>query len=338
MSGQIDLSIMSNALLEQAGILDLLAIEGLTEVAINQPNRIWYDKGNGWEYKDDSNITYDLCSKLANTLAVYSNLPQLEESNPIASVVLPNGERGQIIIPPACENRTVSLTIRKPSLTRFSLESYRDSGRLSNFKGSLGRSAALTPIQQELLDYKLSGDGYNFLKRAVENKLNIIIVGQTNSGKTTIMKSLIDKYPILARIFTIEDTPEVSLPLHPNHVHLFFKEGRVTPIQLVKACMRMRPDHIFLAELRGDEAWNYLEALNTGHVGSITTIHANDCETSFARLAGLIKASPVGMGLDYDLIMRTIKSTIDAVCFFDRTYMTELYYNPQEKNNLLCQI
>ena len=99
--------------------------------------------------------------------------------------------------------------------------------------------------------------------------------------------------------------------------------------------MRMKPDHIFLAELRGDEAWSYIEALNTGHEGSITTIHANNTYASFPRLASIVKQSAVGLTLDYDLVERTIKSSIDIIMFFNKTFLTEIYFNPSEKNEIL---
>jgi type IV secretion system protein VirB11 len=102
--------------------------------------------------------------------------------------------------------------------------------------------------------------------------------------------------------------------------------------------MRMKPDHIFLAELRGDEAWSYIEALNTGHEGSITTIHANNTYASFSRLASIIKQSTVGLTLDMDLIQKTIKSSIDIILFFNKTYMTEVYFNPVEKMKILSEM
>ena len=96
----------------------------------------------------------------------------------------------------------------------------------------------------------------------------------------------------------------------------------------------MKPDHVLLAELRGDEAWTYLEMLNTGHDGSITTIHANDCRSAPARLAALVKQSEVGQTLDYEHIMSTIKKSIDIIAFFKKTHLVELYFNPSEKNQL----
>lgn len=172
-----------------------------------------------------------------------------------------------------------------------------------------------------------------FLEAAVAARMNILVVGGTGSGKTTIAKTIADLFPRDRRIITIEDVHEMTLPNHRNHVHLFYKQGGVQPRYLIEAAMRMKPDHIFLAELRGDEAWSYLEVLNTGHEGSVTTIHANSALDAISRLASIVKQSTVGLTLDHSFILKTIKTSIDIVVFFKHTHMTEIYYNPMEKIN-----
>lgn len=86
-----------------------------------------------------------------------------------------------------------------------------------------------------------------------------------------------------------------------------------------------------MTELRGDEAWDYLSALNTGHAGGLTSVHANDAQSVFYRIAQLAKESETGRTMDYEFILNTVRSTIDIVCFFDRTRMTELYFDPVAK-------
>ncbi|MCD9492620.1 P-type DNA transfer ATPase VirB11 [Photobacterium phosphoreum] len=334
----IDGAITVKNLLILTGIQDVLNLDGITEVAVNQPHRIWYEKGNGWEYKDAPQCSYQHCLSLARALAVFSGLRSpLDFNNPIASVTLPDGERGQILIAPACETGTIAITIRKPSIRRFTLEDYEQSGRFNTVKEATKKTIELSDSQNELLLLKKQKRIIEFFQLAIKLKLNILIVGGTGSGKTSFMKPLVDCYPHDKRLITIEDTPECDLPYHLNHIRLFYKEGGITPKVIIEACMRLKPDHIFLAELRGDEAWNYIEMLNTGHAGSITTIHANDCYSAFSRLASLVKQSNIGQTLDYDFIMKTIKSSIDVVCFYDHTYLTEIYYNPQEKNQLLSE-
>ncbi|WP_243641900.1 P-type DNA transfer ATPase VirB11 [Vibrio sinensis] len=333
----IDNSGMARDWLKQTGLQTILDLEGITEVAVNEPLRVWFDRGNGWETQDMPNLTLQSCLALAKSLCVFAGLTKpIGIENPLASVILPDGERGQIAVPPATLQGHISMTFRKPSLARFSLEDYEKTGRFSRCKEIIAQDDALTDQQTALLEFKKKGDYLTFLREAVKMNMNILLVGGTGSGKTTFMKALVDCYPLEKRLFTIEDVHELGLPLHANHVHLLYKQGGLTPKQLIEACMRMKPDHVLLAELRGDEAWGYIEMLNTGHQGSITTIHANDCLSAPARLATLIKQSEVGRTLDHELIMRTITSSIDVIAFFNGTYLTELMYEPQRKNAILA--
>ncbi|EGH9360833.1 P-type DNA transfer ATPase VirB11 [Salmonella enterica] len=333
-----DNSDIARLYLMKTGIQALLDTPGVTEVAVNQPGRIWYEGREGWKFVDESAANFVNLKHLAESLSTYSNLPDLNQKNPIASVILPNGERGQIVIPPATESGCIAITIRKPSLQRFSINDYVSSGRFDNVKIAKKQTVALTDVQQELYELYQKGDPQSieqFIYSAVNHRLNFLIVGGTGSGKTTIAKAVADIFPPERRYATIEDVHEMQLPLHPNHIHLFYKKGVVSAKSIIEACMRMKPDHIFLAELRGDEAWSYLEALNTGHEGSISTIHANNTYASFSRLANIVKQSEVGMTVDMELIMNTIKTSVDVIMFFNHTRLTEIYFEPFEKNRLL---
>jgi type IV secretion system protein VirB11 len=332
----LDSSTTVRAQLVYAGLQDILNLDGLTEVAVNSPHRVWFDRGNGWETKELPNLTFDICMDIAKALAVFGGLTvPLGDMMPLASVILPDGERGQIAVPPSTKVGVVSMTFRKPSLARFTLEDYANSGRFSNVKNIDMGAIELSSDEKLLLALKSNGDIAEFFRVAVKSKQNIVLVGGTGSGKSTIMKAMVDHYPVEKRLFTIEDVHEISLPMHPNHLNLFYKQGGLTPKQIIESCMRMRPDHVLLAELRGDEAWTYLEMLNTGHKGSITTIHANDCRSASSRLAALVKQSEVGLTLDIDHIMKTIQTSIDVIAFFKNTHLVELYFDPVLKNKIL---
>lgn len=327
--------------LKMTGIQDILDRDDVIEISVNQPGRIWYEGREGWSFIDTPDASFKNLMTLAKTLSNFSELAiPLDEGNPVCSVILPNGERGQIIIPPATENNCVVISIRKPSLTRFTLDDYINSGRFDNVKIATKHIAEMTDRQKRL--YGMSrGDAKSigqFLREAVNDRLNFLIVGGTGSGKTTVGKAIADLFPPERRYATIEDVHEMTLPNHPNHMHLFYKKGTIEAKTIIEACMRLKPDHIFLAELRGDEAWSYLEALNTGHEGSISTIHANNTYASFSRLASIVKQSAVGMTVDMDLIMKTIKTSIDVILFFNHTHLTEIYYEPEDKNKLLSQL
>lgn len=328
--------------LELTGIKELLDTD-VTEVVINKPYEILVESSNGWESFEAPNASYENLLSLAQTMTVFNKKGDICAATPIKSLRLPNGQRSQIIIPPACEAGHISMTVRKPSLTRFTLNNYVTSGRFSKARQAKKGTGELTDIQLELMELyqKAQNDPAHyelFFKKGVEARCNFLVVGGTGSGKTTVAMAIADEFPKDRRIITIEDAHEMGLPYHPNHVHLFYSEGGVQPKELIQAAMRMKPDHIFLAELRGNEAWSYIEALNTGHEGSVTTIHANNTYASFSRLAAIVKQSDVGLTLDYDFVVNTIKSSLDIIIFFNRTYMTEVYFDPQEKNRILAQL
>lgn len=333
---------MVNFYLEETGIKALLDKKN-TEVVINKPYEIMVENSNGWEMFKAPNASYENLLSLAQAMTVFNKKGDICPKTPIKSLVLPDGERSQIIIPPACESGHISMTIRKPSLTRFTLNDYVISGRFSKARQAKKGTSELSDIQIELMQlYQKAQNDHTyyeqFFKKGIEARCNFLLVGGTGSGKTTAAQAIADIFPEDRRIITIEDVHEISFPYHPNHVHLFYSAGGVQPKCLIEAAMRMKPDHILLAELRGDEAWSYIEALNTGHEGSITTIHANNTYASFSRLAAIVKQSDVGLTLDYDFIMKTIKSSIDIIMFFNRTFMTEVYFDPQEKNRIISQL
>lgn len=337
-------SLLSNLGIQK--ILDERLTNGVTDIAINRPFEICIESSKGWEIFPAPDLTLDRLMKFANAFAIF-NSDDISFDNPICSGVLPNGERGQVMIPPSVEDDTVAISIRVPSSTRFSLDGYKTSGRLSDYKSNskaiienannpnLTDIEKLKDFERKLLSYMENQELDKFVELAVAEKLNIVLVGGTGSGKTTFTKAVVDCIPPSVRLFTIEDTPELDLPNQPNHVHLFYGRSGVTPKQLVKSCMRMKPDRVLLTELRGDEAWDYLSLLNTGHAGSVTTVHANDCESAYYRIGSLIKQSEIGQTLDFNYIMKEVFTTLDVMMFFEKTYLKEVSYNPVRKFKLL---
>lgn len=333
--------ITAKTFLELTGITEFLEMDGVNEIIINQPNEIITEGMNGWDFHKSEGATLENLALLTQALTSFNKLPDATSEDPVKSLSLPTGERAQIIIPPACGHDFYSITIRKPSTQRFSIEDYFNSGRFNKVQQATKTKSALDDNQKVMLEIYNSAltdkkKYLDFFRKGVELRYNFLIVGGTGSGKTTFAKAIADLFPLDRRIITIEDVPEMDLPNHKNKLHLFYKAGVVTPKKLIESSMRMKPDHILLAELRGEEAWSYIEALNTGHEGSVTTIHANNTYASFSRLASIIKQSEIGLTLDYDLVMNTIKSSIDIILFFNKTEMTEVYFNPSEKNNILA--
>lgn len=317
----------------QTGVAERLARPGVTEVAINRPGEIWTDSPAGW-LKEGMPLLSELrCRQLANSMAAYVHRPLTPET-PIQTLELPDGERALVVVPPACEKGTYSFTIRKPSVDRFALGEYVQGGRFSQTRAVSTSTVELEEWQLAMKSAHRDESWDAFFRMAIEHRQNIIIFGGPGSGKTTFAKALIDLYPTERRLITIEEINELQLPLHPNHVHLLYG-GRVRPKELVAATLRMKPDHLFLAELTGDEAWHFMEILNTGNPGTVTTAHANDSLSGFARVAGLIKQSVVGQGLEMDYIQREVRMSFDVVVYMERKQILEVHFDPQAKLALL---
>ena len=178
---------------------------------------------------------------------------------------------------------------------------------------------------------------------AVRSKKNIVVSGATGSGKTTFTKALIREIPRDERLITIEDAPELVLNDHPNHVRLFYSKGdqgqaKVAPRHLLESCLRMRPDRILLAELRSDEAFDYLRNANSGHPGSITSVHASSADLAFEQLTLLVKQSPSGADLPRPEIKTLLYLLVDIVVQFavvgHQRCVREIYYDPDRKRAL----
>ncbi len=185
-----------------------------------------------------------------------------------------------------------------------------------------------------------SSDYEAFMRLAVRSRKNILISGPTGSGKTTWTKALIREIPSEERLITIEDTKELVLERHPNHVRLFYSKdhqglARVTPKQLLESCLRMKPDRILMAELRAEEAFDYLRNVNSGHPGSITSVHATSAELAFEQLVLLIKQNPSGREMARSDIKSLLYLLIDVVIQFGierhQRFIKEIWYEPERK-------
>jgi pilus assembly protein CpaF len=260
----------------------LLEDETVTEIMVNGPHDVWVERA-GRLHKTPVRFTDDGHLQRIISKIVAQVGRRIDESSPMVDARLPDGSRINATIPPLSLSGPL-LTIRKFGKTRMDME-------------ALIAKGALTPECAELLD------------GCVKARLNILIAGGTGSGKTTMLNALSASIPDRERIITIEDAAELylsqrhvlRLESRPKNIE---GEGEIGIRELVKNSLRMRPDRIVVGECRGAEALDMLQAMNTGHDGSLSTLHANTPRDALARLETMVMMS------GYDLPLRAIREQI----------------------------
>ena len=313
-----------------------LAPHDVTELVVNRPCEFAVEHRDGWRWVQDAALTEDALRPLVTAAAAVTR-QDVTATNPICSTVLPSGERCQIVLPPAAEH--VSLTLRKPSSVTFGMGDFVAAG-LFNAVAPLGEE--LSPEEIKMLALRKAGDWPAFFSTAVCARKNILISGATGSGKTTFSKGLIQLIPEHERLLTIEDARELVVP-HRNAVHLLYAKdaqglAQIGVKQLLESALRMRPDRILLQELRDGTAFFYLRSVNSGHPGSITTIHADSAALAFEQLTLLVKESEAGRDLARDDIRALLHLMIDVVVQMRRVEgkfrVTEVWFEPLRKRAL----
>jgi type IV secretion system protein VirB11 len=314
----------------------LLAKPDVTELCINRPREIFIETRAGWQREELAFADFEWCRRLASLIANVTR-QRVDEAAPLLSASLPSGERVQIVLPPATTMGCVAITIRRPSDVVWPLDELASRGVFARLRSSNVRA---DDTEAELMRLHAMQQYPAFLRLAVRARKNIVVSGATGSGKTTWTKALIREIPADERLVTIEDARELILDGHPNHVRLFYsKDGqglaRVTPKQLLECCLRMRPDRILLAELRAEEAFDYLRNVNSGHPGSITSVHATSAELAFEQLVLLVKQSSAGRGLARREIKNLLHLLVDVViqCGLDghQRVIREIWFDPARK-------
>jgi len=313
---------------------------GVLEVCINRPGELLVETVRGWKTLPASDLTLERCLSLATAVATYSD-QEINQTRPLLSATLPSGERVQFVIPPAVTRGTVSITVRKPSSLIKRLDDFEQEG-LFERTATVAHTASSEPLpfERELVELRNANRYADFLRLAVRRHQTIVVSGKTGSGKTTFMKGLVEEVPRHERLITIQDTAELTLPNHPNVVHLFYSKdaqgtARVTAKSLLEACLRMKPDRIFLAEVRGDECFHFVRLAASGHPGSITSVHAGSCALAFEQMSLMIRESGAGGGLTMSEIKWLLGVVVDVVVQFDRDergrFISELYYEPRRQ-------
>ena len=292
------------------GPLDpFLAADDVTDIYINQPGELWVERlGGAIERIAVRGLDHPVLERLSRQIAAQS-AQGISREHPLLSASLPDGSRVQIVMPPATRGE-VAIAIRKYVVSDLGIDDYADAGAFDTVRTPWDRQ----PVQNQLAALRKEGDIAALLKLAVQERCNIFISGGTSTGKTTFLNALLKEVDRSERLIVIEDTPELKVP-HENAVGLIASrsalgEAVVSMEDLLNASLRMRPDRIILGELRGPEAFTFLRAVNTGHPGSMTTIHADSPERAIEQLVLLVLES--GTHLDRESIAHYVRSSIDV--------------------------
>jgi type IV secretion system protein VirB11 len=327
---------MSALELTMRALRPLLSNSDVMELCINRPREAFLETRDGWHRESLPFADFEWCTRLAKLVA-NSTQQRIDATAPLLSASLPTGERVQIVMPPATTAGCVAIAIRRPADQVWSIE---ELGRRGIFRTTRQAGQKLDDTELELLRLLASSDYESFMRLAVRSRKNILVSGPTGSGKTTWTKALIREIPGDERLVTIEDAKELVLDRHPNHVRLFYSKddqgvARVTPKQLLESCLRMKPDRILLAELRAEEAFDYLRNVNSGHPGSITSVHATSAALAFEQLVLLVKQNPGGRELARSDIKSLLFLLIDVVIQFGverhERFIKEIWFDPERK-------
>lgn len=285
----------------------------VVEICANRPGEIWVEMigAPAMIRHELPELNVGALRHIAERIAGHSG-QSVNEEHPLLSAALPSGERFQGVLPPATTDGG-AFAIRKQVIKEMRLEDYRRMGSFDRVRPS--EEGDLTDLDRELCALLDRGEIEAFIRLAAQSRVSMLVSGGTSSGKTTFLNAVLKEVPAEERILSIEDTRELK-PHQPNYLPLVASKGdqgqaRVTVDSLLQASLRLRPDRIFLGEIRGAEAYSFLRAINTGHPGSITTVHADNPAGAFEQLALMVMQS--GLGLRKDEIIAYIRAVLPIV-------------------------
>jgi type IV secretion system protein VirB11 len=292
-----------------APLSEWLARDDVTDIYINRPGELWLETlGSAPERFAVPALTREVLARLVRQIAAVT-AQGVNREHPLLAASLPGGERVQAVIPPATRGE-LALAIRKHVSRGLALDDYRASGALTNTTVS-----TVEELRPRNLELTKGQDAVDLLRQAVRERRNVLISGGTSSGKTTFVNALLKEIPTDERLIVIEDTPELQI-VHENAVGLIAARGQLGEAEveaedLLIAALRMRPDRIILGEIRGAEAVTFLRAVNTGHPGSISTIHADSPLRAIDQLALLVLQT--GTRMAWDDVVQYVRASLDLI-------------------------
>lgn len=328
----------TNALSMLSPLSEYLNDSDVTELRVNKMGQVVTDtRSQGRVFHDRPDVEMQYLKELTNALLNYNGLP----TRPVNNLLLPDGSRGIIVREPAVHEGLL-LAFRKHLPVTKTLAQLENEGRFKQTQ-TIRRDnvGELLPFEKAMLEAHSKGDIVTFLSLAVRNHQNIAISGSTNSGKSTLTRSLITEVPRNERLIVMEDVHEVNSEFQDEVCYLQYGDdddtsGRISPSECLKACMRLTPDRIIMTELRDTAAWDYLSGANTGHPGGIFSTHANSAEEVPERVMDLVTTSPVGRLLDEKMVLKKVNRTLDVIIHMENWNITEILYDPMFKRKLLA--
>ena len=285
----------------------------VVEIVGNRPGEVWVERlgAPAMERHEVPAMDEAAIRFLAERVAGFTD-QSVSEETPLLSAALPTGERFQAVLPPAAVAGG-AFAIRKQVVKDLCLADFE---RMGAFAGTaVAHGDELTDLDEELCRLLAAGERRAFIELAVESRISILLSGGTSTGKTTALNALLKAIPAGERILTIEDTRELHPP-QANFVALVATKGeqglaRITAQSLLEASLRMRPDRIILGEVRGEEAYTFLQAINSGHPGSLSTVHADSAAGAYEQLA--LKVLMSGASLTKDQVVSYIRQVLPIV-------------------------
>lgn len=279
---------------------------GLVEICINQPGEVWLETYQGWTFKKDPTLTHSQLMNFASALATNQG-QKFSNQVPILATALPDQGFRIFVVAGAMVVGGFGMTCRIAQAQRFEVDGYFESS---------SDSGNFLPEENP----EINIEGAAAIKQAVRDGKTILVAGGTSSGKTTLFNSLIQHIPDDTRLISIEDTQELRIE-QPNKLQLLKSKtgtdiAKITYKDIINACMRMRPDRLLLGELDIENTVPFLRLINTGHGGSMATVHAESHKKALDAM--VMNAQLDGIGGGNEVIERYAKQSIDIIVHIKR--------------------
>lgn len=313
----------------------------VVEIMCNRPGEVWVERIDHHRMvRHDVPALDERAIRGLAQMVAGTTQQSVNEETPLLSAAMPNGERFQAVLSPVAASGG-AFAIRKQVIRDMSLDDYVALGGLDHVRISGPRHVDrddISDLDRDLIERLQDPSPHarrDWFRFAVENRITMLISGGTSSGKTTFFNGLLKDVPEWERLVSIEDTRELKPP-QPNYLALVASKGgqgraKSTIQDCLEAALRLRPDRIFMGEIRGAEAYSFLQAINTGHPGSMSTLHADNPHGAYERTA--MATMQAGLGLSKAELVEFVRFVVPVIIQISRDPMTmkrgvrEIYFN-----------